>query len=105
MPGALEVPKEIMPTLRPVGELGPYLGEALIKLREGVGLLLNVAPEGCMVSSMGEVLTPRILQAAEASHGQVQNLFSSDGDVNEELLTLALSKTLGPVHYYRKGQV
>jgi hypothetical protein len=104
MASVLETSKQIMPTLRPAGELGPYVGEALIKLREGVDFFLNVAPEGCMVSSMGEVLTPRILQEVGASRGQVQNLFSSEGDVDEELLTLALLKTLGPVQYYQQGR-
>jgi hypothetical protein len=30
----------------------------------------------------------------------VQHLFSAEGDVNEELLTLALLKAMGPERYY-----
>ena len=92
----------IMPTLRPGGELGPYVGEALLKLRHGCDLFLNVAPEGCMVSSMGEVLTPKILQTAGDSDGRLQNLFSSDGEIDEEALTVALLKVMGPEKYYQR---
>jgi hypothetical protein len=96
--------KELLPTLRPRGELAPYIGEALTELRQGVDVLLNVGPTGCMVSSMGEVLTPRILQAAGATSGRIQPLFSADGDVNEELLTLAVLKAMGPERYYTTEQ-
>jgi activator of 2-hydroxyglutaryl-CoA dehydratase/predicted nucleotide-binding protein (sugar kinase/HSP70/actin superfamily) len=102
MSDTLKVAKEIVPTLRPYGELGPYAGKALVKLRQGYDLFLNVAPEGCMVSSMGEVLTPKILQSAGEGCGRIQNLFSSDGEIDEELLTLALLKALSPENYYRK---
>jgi hypothetical protein len=97
----LAAAREVMPTLRPHGELAPYVGEALHKLRDGVDLFLNVAPEGCMVSSMGEVMTPSILQAAGDVRGKIQNIFSANGEVDEELLTLALLKALGPESYYR----
>ena len=106
----LKEARAIMPTLLPCGELGPYVGEALIKLREGYELFLNVGPEGCMVSSMGEVLTPGIIQKA-GGRGRLQNLFSADGEINEELLTVALLKVMGPEKYYRavvpggRGQV
>jgi activator of 2-hydroxyglutaryl-CoA dehydratase/predicted nucleotide-binding protein (sugar kinase/HSP70/actin superfamily) len=92
--------QQILPTLRPLGEIGSYVGEVLAELRHGADIVLNVAPNGCMVSSMGEVLTPAI-QHAGGAHGRVQHLFSADGDVNEELLTLALLKTMGPERYYR----
>jgi activator of 2-hydroxyglutaryl-CoA dehydratase/predicted nucleotide-binding protein (sugar kinase/HSP70/actin superfamily) len=92
--------QEILPTLRPLGELSAYLGEALVEMRHGIDIVLNVAPNGCMVSSMGEMLSPAI-QNAGGTHGRVQHLFSADGDVNEELLTLALLKTMGPERYYR----
>lgn len=97
--------REILPTLRPAGELAPYVGEALNQLRHGVDLFLNVAPEGCMVASMGEVLTPRLIAAAGQKSARMQNLFSSDGDVDEELLTVALLKSLGPQGYYRRSRV
>ena len=96
----IKASKELLPTLRPVGELAPYVGEALLELRDGIDVLLNVGPNGCMVSSMGEVLTPRIMQAAGVKSGRIQNLFSADGDVNEELLTLVVLKAMGPERYY-----
>jgi activator of 2-hydroxyglutaryl-CoA dehydratase/predicted nucleotide-binding protein (sugar kinase/HSP70/actin superfamily) len=92
--------KELLPTLRPRGELAPYIGEALSELRHGVDVLLNVGPSGCLVSSMSEMLTPRITQAAGTVSGRIQTLFSTDGDVNEELLTLAVLKAMGPERYY-----
>jgi activator of 2-hydroxyglutaryl-CoA dehydratase/predicted nucleotide-binding protein (sugar kinase/HSP70/actin superfamily) len=92
--------RKILPTLRPLGELAPYVGEVLAELRHGTDIVLNIAPNGCMVASMGEALTPAIQNAGHA-RGRVQHLFSADGDVNEELLTLALLKTMGPERYYR----
>ena len=92
--------KKLLPTLRPLGEISAYVGEVLTELRHGTDIVLNIAPNGCMVSSMGEMLTPAIQQASN-SPGRVQHLFSADGDVNEELLTLALLKTVGPERYYR----
>ncbi len=103
MPEVLDTAKEVLPTLRPFGELGPYVGEALMKLRNGCDIFLNVAPEGCMVSSMGEVMTSRIMQAAGNSAGKVQNLFTADGEIDDELLTAALLKILGPERYYRQN--
>ncbi|MGB5260214.1 MAG: hypothetical protein WBO34_06785, partial [Gammaproteobacteria bacterium] len=96
----LKSSRELLPTLRPLGELAPYIGEALTELRRGIDVLLNVGPNGCMVSSMGEVLTPSIMQAAGTHSGRIQTLFSADGDVNEELLTLAVLKAMGPERYY-----
>jgi activator of 2-hydroxyglutaryl-CoA dehydratase/predicted nucleotide-binding protein (sugar kinase/HSP70/actin superfamily) len=101
MPGVLKVAEEVIPTRRPGGELVPYVGEVLLKLREGYDLVLNVAPEGCMVSSLGEVMTPGIARAAPEAKGRIQHLFSQQGDVDAELLALALLKTVGPERYYR----
>jgi hypothetical protein len=86
--------RAILPTLRPAGELVVYLGEAAAELRHGAQVLLNVAPAGCMVASMGELFTPAIEQAA--GRGRVQHLFSAEGDLDEELLALAMLKALGP---------
>lgn len=94
--------RELLPTLRPRGELAPYIGEALTELHHGTDVLLNVGPTGCMVASLGEVLTPAILRAAGAASGRIQTLFSADGDVNEELLTLAVLKAMGPDRYYTR---
>jgi activator of 2-hydroxyglutaryl-CoA dehydratase/predicted nucleotide-binding protein (sugar kinase/HSP70/actin superfamily) len=90
----------ILPTRRPLGEISAYVGDVLAKLRHGTDIVLNIASNGCMVSTMGEMFTPAI-QHAGGAHGRVQHLFSADGDVNEELLTLALLKTMGPERYYR----
>ncbi|MDX1345201.1 MAG: acyl-CoA dehydratase activase-related protein, partial [Sedimenticolaceae bacterium] len=99
----LDVAGALIPTKRPGGELVPYVGEALLKLREGYDLVLNVAPEGCMVSSMGEVMTPGINAAVPGAAGKIQHLFSQQGDVDRELIALALLKTIGPVRYYSRS--
>lgn len=104
MPKALDTAGQILPTRRPGGELPPYIGEAMQKLREGYDLVLNVAPEGCMVSSMGEVMTPAIVQAVPGASGRIQHLFSQQGDVDEELIALALLKVLGPEGFYRRAR-
>ncbi len=93
--------RELLPTLRPLSEVATYLGEALGALRKGADIVLNVAPNGCMVASMGEVLTPAIMASNGTGYGRIQQLFSAEGDVNEELLTLALLKSMGPEHYYQ----
>jgi hypothetical protein len=95
----LETAREILPTLRPLGEILTYTGEALSELRHGANLVPNVVPNGCMVSSMGELLTPSIAAAPGVGQAQIQNLFSADGEVDEELLTLALPKAMGPERY------
>jgi activator of 2-hydroxyglutaryl-CoA dehydratase/predicted nucleotide-binding protein (sugar kinase/HSP70/actin superfamily) len=97
----LEATREVLQTLRPLDELITYVGEALTALRKGAHVLLNVGPNGCLVATMGEVLTPRIL-SAEGVKGRIQPLFSAEGDVNEDLLNLVLLKALGPEGYYRK---
>lgn len=91
--------REVLPTLRPAGELAPYVGEVLHGLRAGHDLYLNVAPTGCMVSAMGQVFTPKIKAAAQAQ-GQIQHLFSADGEINDELLSMALLKKLGPQQFF-----
>jgi activator of 2-hydroxyglutaryl-CoA dehydratase/predicted nucleotide-binding protein (sugar kinase/HSP70/actin superfamily) len=90
----LEVAKEVLPTRRPGGELPAYVGEALYKLRKGYDLVLNVAPEGCMVCTMGEALTPALQDAAGV--GRIQPIFSNDGSLRVDHLGVALLKTLGP---------
>ena len=60
---------------------------------------MSLAPVGCMVTSMGEMLTTRILQAAGDLRGCIQSLFSFDGDINDELLELALLKPMGPERF------
>ena len=99
----LETARGILPTLRPHGELAVYVGEALHELRDGVDLFLSVAPSGCMVTSMGELLTPRILHAVDGSQGRIQSLFSADGQINQELLEIALLKAMGPNRFVGIG--
>ncbi len=86
----------IIPTAKPYGELVPFVGEAVLRLREGADLILNVAPEGCMVSGMGDMLIPSIL--AQGQNGRktvIVSLCSRDGEVQEEELRLALLTALG----------
>ena len=99
----MKTAREVLPTLRPFGELAPYLGEVIGSLRHGADLILNVAPTSCMVSTMSQVFTPRLRQVG-CGDGHVQQLFSADGEVNEELLSLALLKSLGPEGLIKRGQ-
>jgi activator of 2-hydroxyglutaryl-CoA dehydratase/predicted nucleotide-binding protein (sugar kinase/HSP70/actin superfamily) len=103
MTRVLAMARSIIPTGRPGGELVPYVGEAALKLEEGYDLILNIAPEGCMVSSMGEVITPAIYQAFPEAEGKIQPLFSQQGDVDHEKLEQALLQALGPERLYRNA--
>ena len=103
MEKVLDHAKLVLPTLKPHGELAPYSGEAVVKFKEGVDLFLNIAPEGCMVSSMGELLTEPILAKTKEfrkPRARIQSLFSLDGEVNVEVLHSALLKILGPEKFY-----
>ncbi|RLJ20327.1 hypothetical protein DJ031_05845 [bacterium endosymbiont of Escarpia laminata] len=104
MPKILKIAESVITTKRPGGEFIPYVGEAVLKLQKGYDLILNVAPEGCMVSSMGEAITPGINAAVPDAKGRIQHLFSQQGDVDEELIALALLKTIGPERYYRAAE-
>ena len=97
---AIRAAKSILPRYKPVGELVPYVGETLTKLNNGVDLVLNVAPEGCMVASMGELLTPKIMKMLERDNARIQHLFTNDGEINEDLLRLSVLKTMGIEKYY-----
>jgi hypothetical protein len=96
----LDATRELISTLRPLSEIAGYVGEALTELRGGADLFLNIGPNGCMVASMSEALSPAIVRAA--GRGRIQSLFSPDGDLDEDLLRLCLLKTLGPERYYRR---
>lgn len=93
--------RSVLPNLRPAGELAPYVGEVLHELEHGADVVLNIAPSGCMVSTMGEALTPRLLQAERSRNGRIQHLFSAEGELDDELLTLAVLKTVGPERYFK----
>lgn len=100
MEKVFEKAKQILPTFKPYGELVPFIGEALLQLNEGVNLFLNAAPEGCMVSSMGEILSPHVLLQSPPNT-RMQHLFSTEGEVDDELLKLSLLKVLGPEQFYK----
>ena len=102
--GMIDASRELLPTYRPIGELAPYIGEALVELRHGTDIVLNVAPNGCMVSTMGEVLTPSIMHAQGVGSGRIQTLLSAEGDIDREALTLAVLKATGPHRYYQVSQ-
>ena len=92
--------KPILPTFKPTGELVPYVGETITRLNEGTDLVLNVAPEGCMVASMGEMLSPKIMDLVNNKDARIQHLFTAEGEINEELLRLSLLKLLGPERFF-----
>lgn len=92
--------RRIVSTARPGGELIPYIGEAALKLDKGYDLVLNVAPEGCMVSSMGEALTEAIYASVPGAKGRIQPIFSQQGDVDHDQLNEALLQALGPERLY-----
>ncbi|MCP4133467.1 MAG: hypothetical protein GY754_21035 [bacterium] len=100
--------RAVIPTFKPFGELVPYSGETVLNLQDGVDVVFNVAPEGCMVSSMGQTLTPKIMDEGNKGKGKkdnsiVQNLSSNEGEIEEEILQLALLKVMGPERYYRNS--
>jgi activator of 2-hydroxyglutaryl-CoA dehydratase/predicted nucleotide-binding protein (sugar kinase/HSP70/actin superfamily) len=103
MSQVLEKARAVLPRLKPYGELAPYVGEGIEKLDEGYDLFLNIAPEGCMVASMGEMLSASIKRAASEAkpEARIQGVFSSDGELDVERLELAILKVLGPEAYYR----
>jgi activator of 2-hydroxyglutaryl-CoA dehydratase/predicted nucleotide-binding protein (sugar kinase/HSP70/actin superfamily) len=96
MSNILEKAKLVVPTRRPGGELMPFIGEAVLKLEKEYDLIINVAPEGCMVSSMGEALGSSIMQACPEAKGKVLPLFSQQGDIQFEQLEQVLLRALGP---------
>ena len=78
----------------------PYVGATISEINEGTDLILNVAPEGCMVASMGEMLNPKMMELIQNKNARIQHLSTTEGEVNEELLQLSLLKLLGPEKYY-----
>ena len=107
MKEVLGAAKPILPRFKPLGELAPYVGEVMGKLKEGVDLVLNIAPDGCMVASMGDILTQAIMESTKESRkirSRVQGLFSQDGEIDSDSLKLSLLKMLGPEGYYQARQ-
>ena len=100
MKKAIVAAKPVLPKYKPFGELVPYVGETISQLNHGTNLVLNVAPEGCMVASMGEMLSPIMMQFVDNNNARIQHLFTTEGEINEDLLQLSLLKILGPEKYY-----
>jgi activator of 2-hydroxyglutaryl-CoA dehydratase/predicted nucleotide-binding protein (sugar kinase/HSP70/actin superfamily) len=96
----LEKARKLSFSLKPRGELTPYIGEAISKSEEGIDLFLNVAPESCMVSSMGQAFSEPI-QHLTKKQTRIQDLFTLNGEINREKLEIAVLKTLGPMKFYR----
>ena len=92
--------RTVAPTLKPEGELIPYIGATITEINQGADLVLNLAPEGCMVASMGEMLNPKIFQIVDNKSARIQHMSTTDGEINEDLLNLALLKIFGPHNYY-----
>jgi len=97
---AIAAAQPVLPKFKPFGELVPYVGETISLLNDDTDLVLNVAPEGCMVASMGEMLTPQMMQWVNNKKARIQNLFTTEGEINEDLLKLSLLKILGPEKFY-----
>lgn len=104
MSDILNKARRVLPDLKPRGELAPYVGEGISKLEEGYDIYLNVAPEGCMVATMGEILAASIKKAATSAKpsSRLQGIFSADGELDEEKLETVILKVLGPTAYYQK---
>jgi len=100
MKKAIATAKPVLPKYKPFGELVPYVGETILQLNHGIDLVLNVAPEGCMVASMGEMLSPVMMQYVDNNKARIQHLFTTEGEINEDLLRLSLLKIAGPEKYY-----
>ena len=97
----LETAEALLPTGKPYGELLPYIGESLLNLDDGVDLIINVAPSGCMVSTMGGILLPIVKDHSSNRNGHMQTLFSQNGEIDEEAIVFALLKRMEPLGYYR----
>jgi len=83
----------VIPTAKPYGELIPFVGESILRCRENTDIILNLLPEGCMVSGMGDMLIPSIIACAETTaRTTIASLISREGEVQEDQLRLALLK-------------
>jgi len=99
----LDLAESIIPTGKPYGELLPYIGESLHKLREGFDLILNIAPSGCMVSTMGGIIHPIILDRSGKPDAHMQTLLSQNGEIDTDTISIALLKKMGPELFYQAG--
>jgi activator of 2-hydroxyglutaryl-CoA dehydratase/predicted nucleotide-binding protein (sugar kinase/HSP70/actin superfamily) len=99
----LDLAESIIPTGKPYGELLPYIGESLHKLREDFDLILNIAPSGCMVSTMGGIIHPIILDKSDRPDAHMQTLLSQNGEIDSDTINIALLKKMGPELFYRAG--
>ncbi|MEJ2053616.1 MAG: acyl-CoA dehydratase activase-related protein, partial [Calditrichaceae bacterium] len=92
--------KSVLPKYKPFGELVPFVGETISQLSNGTNLVLNVAPEGCMVASMGEMLNTKMMESVNKSNARIQHLFTNEGEINEDMVQLSLLKIIGTEDYY-----
>lgn len=100
----LDEASKLFPTLKPIGELMPFTGEALTKLdKKKVDILFNVYPEGCMVASMGQVISQKILQ--QTKRGRIEYLSTLNGELDDNKIFISLLKCLGPVDFYRSQEI
>ena len=53
-----------------------------------------------MVASMGEMLSPKLMQLVDNNTARIQHLFTTECEINEELMQLSLLKILGSEKYY-----
>ncbi|MBN2010453.1 hypothetical protein JW960_13990 [candidate division KSB1 bacterium] len=104
MKQAISMAQAVLPKFKPFGELVPFVGETLSHISHGTDLVLNVAPEGCMVASMGEMLTPKMMECLQNSGARIQHLFTNEGEIDDDLLELSLLKILGTEKYYTEMQ-
>ncbi len=106
MDNVLESAKKLISSLKPDWELSPYVWEALVKLWQGTDLFLNIAPEGCMVSTMGELMNKVILSFSKKSSNitknqSIETLLSSHWEFDEWKYETILLKLLWPEKFYK----
>jgi len=101
---ALRDAEEIFPTGKPYGELLPYVGDSIRQLRAGTDLILNVAPAGCMVATMGGISHPLIRNHVRNSPARIQTILTQNGELDAEAVEFALLRRMGPVELHRDGR-
>lgn len=106
MQNILNDAKRIIPTLKPMWELSPYVWEAIHKLENKTDLFLNISPEWCMVSTMWEILSPVILNETVKKRkktSRIETLLSQNWEVDESKIKFALLKIMWPEKFYSKN--
>ena len=101
MSSVFEKTKKLIPNLRPEGELLAYVGESLDLAEKDYDLIFNLAPEGCMVSNMGQAMAPAIRELS-GKNIRMQDLFTLNGELNEDQIKLSILKASGSLRYYSR---